>query len=189
MEVQLTVIIAVAAVIIGGALVGWFATMYNGIIHVRQEARKAFANIDVLLLQRHDEIPNLVAAVKGYMKHEKELLEEIVKLRSDYRRTEHRWEKVAIENRISGALGRIRLVAEDYPDLKASESFLTLQRRVSALEGNIAYRREYYDESVTIYNTRIAQFPQLIVARTLGFKPQPLLYVPSKYKEDVETDI
>ena len=141
--------------------------IYNNLIRLRNNIDKSWANIDFLLKQRSNEIPNLINTVKGYMEHERETLESLTKARSILTETEKLSRKAAVDNLISDLLKTIFAVAEDYPDLKAVENFLKLQQRITGLENELADRREFYNDSVTIYNTRIQSFPDLFVARRL----------------------
>jgi LemA protein len=137
---------------------------------LRNDIDKAYANIDVLLKQRSDEIPNLVKTVEGYMIHEKVTLNSLTKARSSLLESESASRKAALDDFISSSLKTIFAVVEKYPDLKAGENFLQLQKRITGLENEIADRRELYNDSVMIYNTRIKSIPDLIIAKMLLFK-------------------
>jgi LemA protein len=156
----LIIIIFLAAIII----------IHNNLIRLRNNIDKSWANINVLLKQRSNEIPNLVKTVEGYMSHERETLESITKARSILSDTQSLSRKAAVDNLITDLLKTIFAVAEDYPDLKAGENFLKLQKRISGLENELADRREFYNDSVTIFNIRIQSFPDLIVARWMHLK-------------------
>lgn len=149
-------------------IVAWYIGTYNSFIALKADIPKALGNIDVLLKQRSDEIPKLVAAVKGYMKHEKSTLEELTKARTSWMKAKDIHAKAAASDMISSALKTIFAVAENYPQLKASENFQHLQARISGIENEIADRREFYNDSVTTYNVRIKQFPASIVAKRMG---------------------
>lgn len=171
------------------ALVGlilYTVGVYNTLVRLSNNINKAWSNIDVILKQRHDELPKLVEVCNSYMMHERETLEAITKARSAYDKTTSIDEKARAENRITGALGKLFAVAENYPDLKANQEFLHIQQRISALESTIADRREFYNDSVNLYNIRIAQLPDLLVAQHLGYKARPLLTVPQADREDVQ---
>lgn len=166
----LLTIIVVAAV--------YIVIIYNGFISIKNNVSKAWSNIDVLLKQRYDEIPNLVRICRGYIKHERETLEAVTALRQQAlsAATKREVEQVnAIEQQIVRHLSNVYAVVENYPQLKASSQFANLSKRISALEDSIADRRELYNESVTINNIRINVFPDLIVARMFKFKKLPLL--------------
>ena len=144
-----------------------FILIFNSFISLKNNIDKSWANIDVLLKQRANEIPNLIGIVKGYMKHEKDTLESLTKARSFLLESKTLSQKAAADNAISDLVKTVFAVAEDYPDLKAVENFLKLQNRITGLENEIADRREFYNDSVTIYNTRIQSIPDLIVAKLM----------------------
>ena len=146
----------------------YMVTLYNSLVRMRNNIEKSWANIDVLLKQRTDELPNLVRTVKGYAAYEKDVLEEITNARSAALKAGTRGEKAAADDMITGALKSVFAVAENYPQLKASENFLTLQKRISELEDIIADRREFYNDSVMLYNTRLHQFPAVVFSRLFG---------------------
>ena len=162
--------------------------IYNNFIRLKNNIDKSWANIDVLLKQRSNEIPNLVSIVKGYMKHEKETLLLLTKARSFLPNAKTLSEKAATDNIITESLKTIFAVAESYPDLKAVENFLKLQKRISGLENELADRREYYNDSVTIFNTRIQSFPDLIVAGLLKLDRIDLFEATEKDKENVKVN-
>jgi len=145
--------------------------IYNGIIKLRNNIDKSWANIGVLLKQRSNEIPNLVQAVKGYMTHERKTLESLTKARSVISEEQSFSRKAAVDSLITDLLKTIFVVAEDYPELKAGENFLKLQTRITGLENELADRREFYNDGVTIYNTRIQSFPDLLIARLMHLTP------------------
>jgi len=148
--------------------------IYNRLINLANNIDRAWANIDVSLKQRYNELPNLISTVKGYMTYEKTLLETITKARSYLNKENDLSKKAAASDIISESLKSLFAVVEKYPDLKAVENFSHLQRRISALENEIADRREYYNECVTIYNIRIKSFPDLLIARLLKIKEKNL---------------
>ena len=162
--------------------------IYNGIIRLRNNIDKSWANIDVLLKQRSNEIPNLVNAVKGYMKHEKETLEKLTKIRSYIIKEKTLSKKAAADDMISELLKSIFVVAENYPNLKAGENFLKLQGRITGLENELADRREFYNDSVTIYNIRIQSFPDLMVARLMHVSPVELFKATAEDKKYVKVN-
>jgi LemA protein len=170
-------------------IVGIFATgigIYNNLVMIKNDIDKAWANIDVLLKQRHDELPKLIDTCKGYMKYEQGALESVTKARTSFMNASTIEEKTLAENRLVQGLKSLFAVAENYPDLKANQGFIQLEGRISTLENAIADRREFFNESVNVYNIRIAQFPDLLVARMMGYVPKTLLEVPSSDKEDVK---
>jgi len=177
----------VVIILIGVAvLVGYIISLYNSLIQVKNNIEKAWKNIDVLLIQRHDELPKLIDAVKGYMKHERELLKRITQLRAGYRNAGTIGEKTRIENDLNREVGRLRITLEQYPDLKASNNFLQLQGRISAVESSIADRRELFNDSVNIYNIQIERFPELVLAKIMSYRRHTSLEVPEESKHDVD---
>jgi LemA protein len=156
----------------------YFIMIYNGLVNLKHNVAKAWANIDVLLKQRHDELPKLVETCKQYMKYEQETLEKVMKARSqvaDARESHDMGALGAAEGSLRGLLGNLFAVAEAYPELKANETFRHLQGRITGLENAIADRREFYNDSVNLNNVRIEQFPDVIVARMFNFQPADLL--------------
>jgi LemA protein len=156
------------------------------LISLRNNIHKSLANIDVLLKQRYDEIPNLVEVVKAYIKHEKKLFENIAKARSAMANANNLSQKAAASDAISTTLKNLFALAEDYPKLRAVENFMQLQERISTLENQIADRREYYNDSVNLYNTRIESVPDIIVAATLKYKREEFFKATEEDKKNVE---
>ena len=146
-----TVILFVALI-----MIGWAVGVYNGFVILKNNITKSWANIDVLLKQRSDELPKLINSVKGYIKHEKQTLSELAKARTVFLKAKTMGDKAAADNRISSALKSIFAVAESYPNLKASKNFKQLQDRISGLENELADRREFYNDSVNTYNIKTA---------------------------------
>jgi len=162
--------------------------IYNNLVTLKHSVAKAWANIDVLLKQRHDELPKLVEICKQYMKHERETLESVMRARSAVASAREHNDVVALgpaESQLRAGLGQLFAVAEAYPDLKANETFQHLQHRISALENAIADRREFYNESVNVNNIRIEQFPDNIIASLFNFGLKPLLRFSEAEKADV----
>lgn len=153
-------------------------SLYNHLVRLKHNVSKAWSNIDVLLKQRHDEIPKLVETCKQYMKFEQETLEKVMLARSrvaDARQNQDVPGLGLAEGALRMGLGKIFALAEDYPELRANENFQFLQGRISTLENSISDRREFYNESVNINNIGIEQFPDIIVARLFGFGDRDLL--------------
>jgi len=166
-------------------LIAYLVSVYNTLVRLSNNINKAWSNIDVMLKQRHDELPKLVEVCNSYIAHERDTLEAITQARNAYAKTTSIDEKTKAENRITGALGRLFAVAENYPDLKANQEFLHVQQRISAVESTIADRRELYNDSVNLYNIRIAQIPDVFVANQMNYRARPLLEVPQAEKQDV----
>jgi len=160
--------------------------IYNNLITARLRVNEALSQIDVQLKRRADLIPNLVETVKGYAKHEKELLEKITQERAALVSAKGMAEKAEVNNQLSQTLKSIFAVAENYPDLKASQNFLELQEELSDTENKIAYSRQFYNSSVLDYNTKIQVFPNVFFARILNFKEAEFFGADKKDKEKVE---
>ena len=128
--IGILLIILIGLLLVAIVIVGYIIGIYNSLVTLKNNIKKAWANIDVLLKQRHDELPKLIASVKGYMKHEKKTLEELTKARTSFMKAKTMTEKAAADNMISGALKTIFAVAENYPNLKANENFIQLQNRI-----------------------------------------------------------
>lgn len=159
-------------------IVFYLINIYNHLVRIKHSVSKAWSNIDVLLKQRHDEIPKLVETCKQYMKFEQETLEKVMLARNQVSSARENQDVPGLgmaEGALRIGLGRLFALAEDYPDLKANENFQHLQGRISTLENTIADRREFYNESVNINNVGIEQFPDVIVARMFGFGLRDLL--------------
>ncbi len=167
-------------------LIMYFIGVYNRLVSLKNQVPQAFANIDVLLKQRHDEIPKLVETVKGYAKHERETLENVIKARNMYTNANTIDEKLEANNMITAALRQLFALSERYPELKANENFLNLQRRISDIENAIADRREMYNFSATAFNTAIEQIPEVFIARLLNYKPFPLFEAQEEDRQDVK---
>lgn len=167
----------------------YFIMAYNSLVSIKNNVEKAWANIDVLLKQRHDELPKLIDTCKQYMKHEQETLEKVIQARSRVSSARESHDVAALgaaENILRSGLGQLFALAESYPDLKANEQFLHLQSRISGLENSIADRREFYNDSVNINNVRIQQFPDLFLAKLFNFKPFDLLKFAAEELKDID---
>ena len=160
-------------------------TIYNGLISLRNNIDKAWANIDVLLKKRLDLIPNLVELVKGYATYEQSVLEEITKIRASAMQAQAIPDKAKGSEAISASLGSVFALAENYPNLKASENFLHLQKELATIETQIAQRREFYNDSVLLYNTNIKTIPSVYLADWLRYTPKEYFRV----EGDVETPL
>jgi len=166
----------------------YIISIYNGLVTLKHSVSKAWANIDVLLKQRHDELPKLVETCKQYMKFEQETLEKVMKARSSVASAQQQGDIPGLgkaESAMRLGLGSLFAVAEAYPELKADETFQHLQARITGLENAIADRREFYNESVNNNNVRIEQFPDLFIARMFNFKSHDLLEFSDQEKADV----
>ena len=163
--------------------------MYNNLVSLRQRVQNAWSQIDVQLKRRFDLIPNLQETVKGYMAHESETFSKIAELRTAWASSTTVAEKADIANQLTEALKTIMAVSENYPDLKASESFAQLQEELRNTENKIAYSRQFYNDTVTMYNTKLEMFPSNLIAKAFNFKHSELFEVEDeKEKQNVKID-
>lgn len=175
-------VVAIAAVV-------YLISTYNGLVEVKNAVSKAWANIDVMLKQRHDELPKLIDTCKHYMHYEQTTLEKVMAARAQVASARQEQDVAAVglaESGLRSGLGQLFALAENYPELQANAQFVQLQSRISALESSIADRREFYNESVTIYNVRIAQFPDVLLAKLLHLAPLTWLQFGRKELQDVD---
>ena len=175
-------------VVIGFLLVGsvgYFLSIYNSLVEVKNNIGRSWANIDVLLKQRHDELPKLVKVCEAYMQHERGVFDKLSEARGALAQARSVGQRAQAENQITAALGGFFAVAENYPDLKANASFTSLQQRISELENQIADRREFYNDTVTIFNTRIQQIPDSWVASGMNLQAAELFKIDERDREDV----
>jgi LemA protein len=180
-------ILAAMLVIVLGLIV--YGTMiYNGLVGLKNNIDKAWSNIDVLLKQRFDELPKLVKVCEGYMKHERNTLEAVIKARAMLAGAKTEAEIMGAQNAVTGALKSLFALVEKYPDLKADVSFRQLQSRISELEDQIADRREFYNDSVNTYNIRIAQVPDVFIAKQMNFTARKLWEIDPQDRKDVKIE-
>lgn len=175
MKSGLMIITSALVLVLAAGGISYLVSLFNSLIQVRNNVGKAWGNIDVLLMQRNEEIPKLIDVTKAYVRYEKGMLEPLTRLRTMYRSAARTDKKTKIENELGERLQGLEAIWEGYPDLKANELFLNLQQRISDLESAIAGRRAFFNETVTIYNTQREVFPQVVFARMLGFRHHPLL--------------
>lgn len=172
-----------------GGITAWAITLYNQLIMLKNNSDKAWSNIDVLLKQRNDELPKLIAVCKEHMHYEKETLQKIIEARNRIQTAMQKGDTNAIgvaEDQLRFGLDKLFAVVEDYPELRASESFLQLQSRITSLEDSIADRREFYNDSANLNNTRIEQFPDVIIAKAFSFKRYRLMSFSPLEKQDID---
>ncbi|HEC73418.1 MAG TPA: LemA family protein [Methylophaga aminisulfidivorans] len=170
-------------------LLVYLILIYNNLVTLKHNVSKAWSNIDVLLKQRHDELPKLVETCRQYMQYEQDTLEKVMQARQSVASAQQQGDISALgaaEGSLRLGLGSLFAVAEAYPELKADESFQHLQARITGLENSIADRREFYNESVNINNVRIEQFPDVLLARFFGFKGFTLLEFNADELADVD---
>jgi len=182
------VVLAILAVFIITviAVILYFVGLYNKLVAFKNNIDRSFSNIDVLLKQRHDELPKLIETCKGYMQYEQKTLQAVTEARTAFMRANTPAEKAQADNLVSGALKSLFAVAEKYPDLKANTNFMQLQGRITDLETKIAAQRAAYNEDVNTFNIRIAQIPASLVAGFMGLQPYALFQVAEADREDVK---
>jgi len=171
------------------ALVGYVIVAFNRLVRLKHNVKAAWSNIDVLLKQRHDELPKLVTTCREYMKYEQETLEKVVQARSGVSNAMQSGDMAELgvaESLMSNTLGRLFALTENYPELKSNESFMRLQVRITSLENSIADRREYYNDSVNINNIVVDEFPTNIVASKFNFEKADLFQVSEEELTDVD---
>ena len=177
------------AIIIIVVLVVLLIALYNSLVVARQKVRNAWSQIDVQLQRRFDLIPNLVESVKGYMAHENEVLTKVTELRSSWSNASTVAEKAELDTQLSGTLKTIMAISENYPDLKANQNFSELQEELRATENKISFSRQFYNDTVTAYNTKLEVVPTNFIASMFKFKPEELFEVDSEEaKKNVKVD-
>ena len=182
--VTLGVLVILAVIVFG--IIMYLVGIYNNLVTLKNDLERSFANIDVLLTQRHDELPKLIETCKGYMQYEQKTLQAVTEARAAYTRATTPADKAQADNMITGALRTLFAVAENYPDLKANTNFMQLQGRITELEEKIAGQRTRYNEDVNSFNIRIAQIPDVFVARMMSLHSHTLFQVAAADREDVQ---
>ena len=181
------ILIGLVIVLVVVGIFVYLITIYNSLVRLRNDIDKAWANIDVLLKQRHDELPKLIETCKGYMQYEQKTFLAVTEARTAFMKANSVAEKAQADNLISGALKSLFAVAENYPELKANNNFMQLQGRITELEEKIADRREFFNDDVNTFNIRIQQLPDVFVARMLlGYQRHDLFKVSEEDRRDVE---
>ncbi len=170
-------------------IVVWVIGMYNGLVTARQKVENAWSQIDVQLQRRFDLIPNFVETVKGYMTHESETFEKIAQLRTSWANSSSIGEKANLDGELTSALKTIMAVSENYPDLKANQNFADLSEELRNTENKISFSRQFYNDSVTMYNTKLEVFPSNIIAGMFNFKQKELFAAESdEARKNVKVD-
>ena len=164
----------------------WAVGIYNNLVKLRNNRENAFANIDVQLKQRHDLIPQLVATVKGYADHEKEVLTRVTEARSAAMNATSINDKIQAENALTSALAGLKVSLEAYPDLKANQNFLQLQNEISDIENKLAAVRRFFNSATKELNNAVQTFPSNLLAGIFGFKKEPMFEVPQSERADIE---
>jgi len=180
-EILVTVLLLFGAV----STVGYGVTIYNGLVALKNNIARSWSNIDVLLKQRHDELPKLVKTCEGYMQHERAVFTQLGEARAGLMKARTIPERAQAESTLTQALGQFFAVAEAYPELKANQNFMQLQSRISELENQIADRREYYNDVVATFNTRIEQMPDKYIADWCHFVEAELFKATDSDRQDV----
>ncbi len=183
----MTALVIILAILLILAI--FIIVMRNNLVASRQKVKNAWSQIDVQLQRRFDLIPNLVETVKGYMSHESEVLEKVTSLRSSWSNAKTVSDKANVDNALSDTLKTIMALSENYPDLKANTNFIALQNELSGTEDKISFSRQFYNDTVTRYNTQLEMFPSNVVASMFNFKPETLFEVANaETRENVKVD-
>ena len=161
-------------------IVFWVISQYNGLVTLRQRVKNAWSQIDVQLQRRFDLIPNLVETIKGITKHEESVFTKVTELRTSWANATTVGEKAELSNELSGALKTIMAVSENYPELKSNQNFLQMQEELETTENKVAYSRQFYNDTVTKYNTRLQIFPTNLIAGMLHFTEEELFKTESE---------
>ena len=166
-------------------VIAYVITIFNGLVTLKNDIDKAWANIDIMLKQRHDELPKLLDVCKGYMDFERDTFQKVTQARSMYQQAVSVDQKAQADQSMTLALRGFFAVAENYPELKANNNFMQLQKRITELESQIADRREFYNDSVNTFNIRIQQMPDTFVASFMNLQPRPMFKVEEADRADV----
>ena len=180
----MTALIIIAVIVV--LLLLYFVSTYNSLVVLRNKVKDQWAQIDVVLKNRYDLIPNLVETVKGYAKHEKDTLEAVISARNKAVNATSQEEEIKAAGEVTQALGRLFAVAESYPELKANENFMDLQANLKEIEEKIRYARQFYNDTVLTYKNKIEMFPSNIVAGIAGFKPEAFFEASEDERKNVE---
>ena len=180
---SVTVIVILVIVVI---LVIWCVSIYNNLVKLRNNRENAFANIDVQLKQRHDLVPQLVATVKGYADHEKEVFHRVTEARSAAMGATSINDKISAENALTSALSGLKVSLEAYPELKANQNFLQLQGEISDLENKLAAVRRFFNSATRELNNAVQTFPSNIFAKLFGFQKEPMFEVPQEQRAEMD---
>ncbi|MDD7304068.1 MAG: LemA family protein [Prevotellaceae bacterium] len=175
----------IIVLVVVGLIALWLVSIYNNLVGLRNNRENAFANIDVQLRQRYDLIPNLVATVKGYATHERELLENITKARSAAMSATNISDKVVAENQLSAALNGLKVQVEAYPELKANENFRQLQMELGDIENKLAATRRFFNSATKELNTAVQSFPANLLAGMFGFRREPMFEIAAEERAQV----
>ncbi len=177
------IIIAIVIVVL---LLLYVVGTYNSLVSLRNKVKDQWSQIDVVLKNRNDLIPNIVETVKGYAKHEKQTLNDVINARSKATSANTKEEQIKASNEVTQALGRLFALAESYPDLKANENFINLQNKLNEVEEKIRFARQFYNDSVLTYKNKLDMFPSNIVANIFGFKPEAFFEATEEERKNVQ---
>ena len=175
--------------IVGVAFFAMIIKVYNGLVALNKQVDRSWANIDVILQQRFEEIGSLIKVIEQFTQYEKSVIDSLVEARTRYGRAQSVGDKIEASNGLAVALEGVFAIGENYPELKSSNNFMELQKRISSLEDSIADRREHYNDTVTNFNTRIHQIPDGIFAGFMGYRDKPLYKVEEKFKQAPSLDM
>lgn len=175
--------------IIAGIIVLYLVSMYNSLIKLNNKVEEGFSTMDVYLKKRWDLIPNLVELLKSYMKHEKTTLEEVVKLRNSSYDNMSNEDKMNVNNKLTTGISKIIALAENYPDLKANQSFIELNNSLTVIEEDIANARKYYNGTVRMFNDKVLVFPTNIISSLFGFKSKKMFEIEETQRENIKIDL
>ena len=179
-------VIAIIIIAVVLLLIIWGVSIYNNLVKLRNNRENAFANVDVQLKQRHDLIPQLVATVKGYAAHEKEVFEKVTQARAAAMGANTINDKIQAENALSSALAGLKVAVENYPELKANQNFMHLQTEISDIENKLAASRRFFNSATKELNNAVETFPSNLFAKNFGFKKEPMFEVPQEERAGVE---
>jgi len=190
-EVYITSLIFLLVVLVAILIIGFFIAMYNTLIALKKNAEKAWSNIDVLLQKRHDALVKLIDTVSSYLKYERSVLEKVTQLRTQFMsiRTDDIQGKINLSNQITNLFKSLFAVVENYPELRSSQNVRYLQQIILELESQLADARQYYNEAVTMLNTKIEQIPYNFIAAIARIKPMPLYKAEEVVKKDISTKL
>ena len=180
----MTFLIVIVVIIV--LILGFVMATYNSLVQLRNKVRDQFSQIDVQLKRRADLIPNLVETVKGYAKHESETFESVIQARNSYTTAKTDEEKIKASKDITAGISKLFALAESYPELKANENFLNLQSQLKEVEDKISYSRQFYNDSVLMYNNKIEMFPSNLIASIFNFKKEAFFEANETDRENVK---
>ncbi len=177
--------VLIIALVIVFLVILYFISTYNSLVNLRNKVEDSWSQIDVVLKNRNDLIPNLVETVKGYAKHEKTTLNEVIEARNKALGAKTNEEEMKAAGQVTEALGRLFALAESYPDLKANQNFVDLQNKLNEIEEKIRFARQFYNDTVLTYKNKLEMFPSNIVARMFGFKPYTFFEATEEERKNV----